>query len=94
LKGPRGKVANKLKADSLWKINDKDLNISDFTAIPSSFYDARKKAFYELGVSATFWSLEVDKNTVWCRTLLGDKQKINRENCARENAYSVRCIKK
>jgi uncharacterized protein (TIGR02145 family) len=94
VEGPRGEVANKLKSDSLWSFSDKELNVTGFSAIPSGYYLAQKNTFIELGASATYWSLEVDKNTIWCRTLLSDKKKIDRVNSDKENGFSIRCIKK
>lgn len=93
LEGPRGEHGNLLKADSIWECYLPEINNTGFSAKPSGYYDNKKRSFFEIGKSTTFWSVEVNKNTIWCRTLMIKKVKIERFKAPKQHAYSLRCIK-
>ncbi len=92
-KGARGRNSEWIKSDRVWGTDGESMNKLGFSAVPSGFYDAGYKKFEQIGHTSTYWSLKVDKETAWCRTLRYKNTKIERASLKLENGFSVRCVK-
>lgn len=89
----------KMKTKSNWKVADTSMggvngnNESGFSALPAGRYSSPD--FYELDLSAFFWSSTISSPTVWLYYFFGNLQiyEVDDESELKGLAQSVRCVK-
>jgi uncharacterized protein (TIGR02145 family) len=83
--------------ESLWMAglltSDPAFGSAGLDVLPGGFYRAVDQAFYNMGVTASFWtSDEIDNSTTWKRELNRNSPGIIRGEINKNIGFSLRCI--
>jgi uncharacterized protein (TIGR02145 family) len=73
--------------------NEGATNESDFSALPGGFRGALEGTYHNLGGYTVFWSATEYGNLAWTRELWDNISYIVRDYVAKQNGFSVRCLK-
>jgi len=76
--------------------NERAINSSGFTALPSGYYHFYQESFNNMGYETQFWAStqsESKGNKAWVRELFFDYEDIYRGTEEKSYGFSVRCVK-
>ena len=89
-------MGSKLKSESDWETNsdqNRELNITGFSALPGGYRLFTDGTFKDLGKRASWWSSTPDGRYAMRRALFHNKSGIDRDPATRALGFSVRCVK-
>jgi len=91
--GGESEAGTKMKSSSGWKNNGNGTNTIGFAGLPGGYRNSDGN-FYYGGASGNWWSSsESNASNAWYRNWNDDNGNVDRNNYAKQDGFSVRCLK-
>lgn len=87
-------VGKHLKSAELWNESETGIDDYGFSALPGGFRDSESLSFLGLTNEAYFWTASAQSDsTAWAQTIKADDSSLYKQEFAKSNGFSVRCVK-